>query len=127
VLTAAPADDNTPGRKPEVPSTPTAGGGCQHPPSPRLRNRHLHLIEGEYASTAEVRGYITLCVLLNLDRCKPRRAADVLPLHLWPKSAHRLFNPVLARMAKQKVIRTTDDGPGDLRSKHWVLSCGGGQ
>ncbi|MCK6490393.1 MAG: hypothetical protein L6R48_19130 [Planctomycetes bacterium] len=110
-----------------TPQPPTAGDGRQHPPSSRPSNRHLHLIEGEYVTTAKAMGNMVLCLLLNLDRREPRRAADLLPLHLWPRSAHRLFNPVLARMAKQKVIRTTDEGPGDLRSKHWVLSCGGGQ
>ena len=56
LLTAAPADDNTPGRKPEVPSNPTAGAGSiihRKPKQETLFDVSVFIPEGDLDEVAE--------------------------------------------------------------------------
>jgi hypothetical protein len=119
LLTAAPADDNTPGCKPEVPSTPTAGDAASiMPPTAHAspdpmhatRARDVGMDRALFATSPEDRAAITAAILRGMDTSEPRRAEDALTRanFTWPPAAKpRSLGAIMSHLSRAGLIRET--------------------
>ena len=130
LLTAAPDDDNTPGRKPEVLSSPTAGDAASIiPPASHARPDPMHAIRARdvgmdralFATSPEDRAAITAALLLGLDYLEPRRAEDALvrAKFTWPSAAKpRSLGAIVSHLSRAGLIRETAWTKGRLGRSH---------
>ncbi len=130
LLTAAPSDDNTPGRKPEVSSTPTAGDGrsLDHQahsvsvsPMQAERARDRGMDRVLYATSPTDRAAIAAALLRGFDTEKPMTAEDALvrAVFVWPASARpRSLGAIVSHLSRAGLIIETAWTKGRLGRPH---------
>lgn len=116
LLTAAPADDNTPGRKPEVPSHPTAelAESIASPipvsspdPMQAILARNQGMNHALFSTSSDDRAAIAAALLRGMDLVEPRRAEDALAKvsFPWPPSAKpRSLGAIVSHLARAGLI-----------------------
>jgi hypothetical protein len=119
LLTAAPADDNTPGRQPEVSSIPTAEHAesitppainASLNPMHATRARDVGMARALFTTSLEDRTAIAAAILRGLDATEPRRAEDALTRvgFTWPPSARpRCLGAIVSHLARAGLITET--------------------
>jgi hypothetical protein len=116
LLTAAPADDNTPGRQPEVPSLPTAGipesvttgtPSASTKPMHAGQARDLGMGRALRSTSPQDRAAISAAILQGMDSVEPRRAEDALARvnFTWPPTARpRCLGAIVSHLARVGLI-----------------------
>ena len=144
-LTAAPADDNTPGRKPEVPSNPTAGHAesitppdsfSSPDPMQAIRARNLGMDHALFSTSRDDRAAIADAILRGMDSVEPRRAEDALAKAAfpWPPSATpRSLGAIVSHLSRVGLITEVGWTKGRHGRSHagrvslWLRATGGGK
>ena len=115
-LTAAPADDNTSGLRPEVPSHPTAElaeniappvSFSSPDPMQAIHARNQGMNHALFSTSPEDRAAIAAAILRGMDSVEPRRAEDALAKvsFPWPPSAKpRSLGAIVSHLARSGLI-----------------------
>jgi hypothetical protein len=116
-LTAAPADDNTSGLRPEVPSHPTAERAenialpvsfSSPDPMQAIRARNQGMDRALFSTSRDDRAAIAAAILRGMDLVEPRRVEDALAKASfpWPPSANpKSLGAIVSHLSRVGLIK----------------------